>query len=110
MPVICNMNVNNASLSTPSPPISQPWIKDLIGSIGEISGQDSMDTSCKNAYLGAGYHQCKNARRGKVSKTHFDVSVERGGGCGKHCTRAPQQFRHTARKWFPFLFHRHTKH
>jgi hypothetical protein len=48
MPVICNMNVNNASLSTPSPPTSQPWIKDLIGSIGEISGQDSMDTSCKN--------------------------------------------------------------
>jgi hypothetical protein len=50
-----------------------------MGSIGDITSQESMDTASTNMYLGAGYHQCKVARRGKVSTTHFDVSVERGG-------------------------------
>ncbi len=32
-----------------------------------------------NTHLGAGYHQCKVARRGKTNSTMFDVSVEKGG-------------------------------
>jgi hypothetical protein len=50
-----------------------------MGSIGDITGVESMDTISTNMHLGAGYHQCKVARRGKISSSHFDVSVERGG-------------------------------
>jgi hypothetical protein len=63
----------------PPPPLEQPWVRDLIGSIGDISGHEHMDSSSTSTHLGAGYHQCKVARRGKTNSTMFDVSVEKGG-------------------------------
>jgi hypothetical protein len=69
-----------AALPNPPPPSDQQWVRELIGSIGDISGIESMETANTSMHLGAGYHQCKVARRGKVSNSHFDVSVERGGG------------------------------
>jgi hypothetical protein len=56
-----------------------PWVRDLKGSIGDVSGHESMETTSTSTHLGVGYHQCKVARRGKVSNSHFDVSVEKGG-------------------------------
>jgi hypothetical protein len=63
----------------PPPPIEQPWVRDLIGSIGDISGHEHMDSSSTSTHLGAGYHQCKVARRGKTNSIMFDVSVKKGG-------------------------------
>jgi hypothetical protein len=94
----------------PPPPSDQQWVRELIGSIGDISGIESMETANTSMHLGAGYHQCKVARRGKVSNSHFDVSVERGGGEDNHCTLPSEQLRHTAREWVQFLFYWHTEH
>ena len=47
--------------------------------IGDLKGWDQMETTQTMATLGAGYHQCRVARRGRVSKEAFDVSVEGAG-------------------------------
>ena len=55
------------------------WSADLLGSLGNDTGIESMETSKTQTSLGAGYHQCKVARRGRVCKEVFDISVERVG-------------------------------
>ncbi len=55
------------------------WSADLLGSMGNDTGIESMETSKTQTSLGAGYHQCKVARRGRVCKEVFDISVERVG-------------------------------
>jgi hypothetical protein len=39
-------------------------------------GNKNMETSRSMASLGAGYHQLKVPRRGRLGKEHFDVSGE----------------------------------
>jgi hypothetical protein len=69
----------------PPPPMSNQQALGLgtMGSmssiIGDITGGDQMETTQTMATLGAGYHQCRVARRGRVSKEAFDVSVEGAG-------------------------------
>jgi hypothetical protein len=69
---------------SPSPNVTVPggfgnWSLDFLGSVGDETGIESMDTSKTQTALGAGYHQCKVARRGRVSKEVFDISVEKVG-------------------------------
>jgi hypothetical protein len=47
--------------------------------VGNDTGIECMDTSKTQTAMGAGYHQCKVARRGRVSKEVFDISVEKVG-------------------------------
>ncbi len=51
----------------------------MFSIIGDMTGWDQMETTQTMATLGAGYHQCRVARRGRVSKEAFDVSVEGAG-------------------------------
>ncbi len=69
---------------SPTPNVSVPeglgnWSLDLLGSVGNDTGFECMDTSKTQTAMGAGYHQCKVARRGRVSEEVFDISVEKVG-------------------------------
>jgi hypothetical protein len=55
------------------------WSSELLGSMGNETGIENMDTSKIQTSLGAGYHQCKVSKRGRVSKEVFDISVEKVG-------------------------------
>ncbi len=47
--------------------------------MGNETGIENMDTSKIQTSLGAGYHQCKVSKRGRISKEVFDISVEKVG-------------------------------
>jgi hypothetical protein len=81
--ILTPVAVNPPLPPTPPTPVSVAvsmgagnWSADLLGSLGNDTGIESMETSKTQTSLGAGYHQCKVARRGRVCKEVFDISVE----------------------------------